>query len=31
MDPQLYFIFKRDDISDTSKSILAFPCLELFS
>jgi len=31
MDPKLYFTFKRDDVSDTSKSILPFPCLELFN
>jgi len=30
MDPQLYFTFQRDDVSDTFKSILPFPCLELF-
>jgi len=31
MDPQLCFTFKRDDVSDTPKSILACPCMELFS
>jgi len=31
MDPQLYFTFKRDDVSGTFESILPFPCLELFS
>jgi len=25
MDPQLYLTFKRDDVLDTSKSILSFP------
>jgi len=31
MDPQLYFAFKHDDVLDTSKTILPFPCMELFS
>jgi len=31
MDPQLHFTFKRDDVLDTSKGILTFPRLELFS
>jgi len=31
MDPQLYFNFKCDDVSDISKSILPFPCLERIS
>ena len=31
MDPQLYFTFKRDNTFDTSKNILPFPCMEMFS
>jgi len=31
MDTGLYFTFKRDAVSNTSKSVLPFPCLKLFS
>jgi len=31
MDPQLYFTFERGDVSDISKNILPFPCMEMFS
>jgi len=31
MDSQLYVTFKRYDVLDTSKTILPFPCMELFS
>jgi len=31
MDPQLYFTFKRGDVLDTSKNILPFLYMEMFS
>jgi len=31
MDPQLYFTFKRGEVLDTSKNILPFLYMEMFS